>query len=358
MTKLMQGDLERLLKAVEQVHSHADFSTLPARMVALQSELVPNELSTCTLTDKRRQRVEVAHSWQDMDVQKLSPPFLAHYQEHPVFQNCIKTQNLRAMKITDFLTQRQFQRTGFYNEFLKLLDVRFQLVYYLFNHAEAELAMVLHRRCRDFSERDRAMADLLRPHFAQAYQNAKALAERREWQERTQGVLAVHQIGMLFLNGDLKVERMTGNCERWLNEYFDRPRGVPVRLPDRLRRWLMQQRDFKNPETALGNTRPPLTVEGPGASLQVRFVQDSGRNVTLLFSEQRGLRAYSLAELGLTHREQEVLLWISEGKSNPEIGRILGISARTVEKHVERLLAKMNVESRKAAIVKVLSRPS
>jgi DNA-binding CsgD family transcriptional regulator len=116
-----------------------------------------------------------------------------------------------------------------------------------------------------------------------------------------------------------------------------------------------QQRDFQNPDGALVNTRTPLTVEGSGSSLTVRLIQDSARNVTLLLSEQRRLQADSFGAFGLTPREQEVLLWISEGKSNPEISRILGISARTVDKHVERLLAKMKVESRRGAMLKALS---
>jgi DNA-binding CsgD family transcriptional regulator len=51
----------------------------------------------------------------------------------------------------------------------------------------------------------------------------------------------------------------------------------------------------------------------------------------------------------LTSREAEVLRWVREGKTDREIAAILGISHRTVQKHVERMLAKMGVESRLAA---------
>ena len=56
-----------------------------------------------------------------------------------------------------------------------------------------------------------------------------------------------------------------------------------------------------------------------------------------------------LLALGLTPREAEVLFWLSEGKSNPEIATILGSARRTVEKHVERILEKLGVEHRSAA---------
>ena len=51
----------------------------------------------------------------------------------------------------------------------------------------------------------------------------------------------------------------------------------------------------------------------------------------------------------LTPREREVLNWIAYGKSNAEIGRILGISSATVSKHLERIYPKLGVENRTAA---------
>ena len=51
----------------------------------------------------------------------------------------------------------------------------------------------------------------------------------------------------------------------------------------------------------------------------------------------------------LTTREAEVLLWISRGKSNRDIGEILAISPRTVNKHLEQIFVKLGVENRAAA---------
>jgi DNA-binding CsgD family transcriptional regulator len=56
-----------------------------------------------------------------------------------------------------------------------------------------------------------------------------------------------------------------------------------------------------------------------------------------------------LGSLGLTRRETEVLTWITQGKTNHEIGVILGVSTRTVCKHVQRILNKLKVENRTAA---------
>jgi DNA-binding CsgD family transcriptional regulator len=68
--------------------------------------------------------------------------------------------------------------------------------------------------------------------------------------------------------------------------------------------------------------------------------------------DQRSVEA--LASLKLTPREAEVLLWISQGKSNHDIGVILGAKTGTICKHVEHILSKLNVENRTAAAVMAL----
>jgi DNA-binding CsgD family transcriptional regulator len=58
--------------------------------------------------------------------------------------------------------------------------------------------------------------------------------------------------------------------------------------------------------------------------------------------------------LALTTREAEVLLWISRGKSNREIGEILTISPRTVNKHLEQIFVKLGVENRASAAARAV----
>ena len=55
------------------------------------------------------------------------------------------------------------------------------------------------------------------------------------------------------------------------------------------------------------------------------------------------------AEFGLISRESEVLAWLAKGKTNRDIAQILGLSPRTVDKHLEQIYAKLGVENRTAA---------
>jgi transcriptional regulator EpsA len=62
------------------------------------------------------------------------------------------------------------------------------------------------------------------------------------------------------------------------------------------------------------------------------------------------------AEAGLvTSREREVLEWMYRGKSNIEIGMILGISPLTVKNHVQKILRKLDVMNRTQAVGKALA---
>jgi len=54
-------------------------------------------------------------------------------------------------------------------------------------------------------------------------------------------------------------------------------------------------------------------------------------------------------KLDLTKRESEVLTWISQGKTNWETAQILQMSPRTVNKHLEQIFKKLNVQNRTAA---------
>jgi DNA-binding NarL/FixJ family response regulator len=79
-------------------------------------------------------------------------------------------------------------------------------------------------------------------------------------------------------------------------------------------------------------------------------------------SEQQGNREFRpdfsscepLLKFGLTPRAAEALLWLAQGKTNPDIATILGITESTVKKHVQEMFDKLGVETRGAATVRAL----
>lgn len=99
--------------------------------------------------------------------------------------------------------------------------------------------------------------------------------------------------------------------------------------------------------TASG-TREIVTAAG---RLRVRRFAEVGdaECATLLLEELGVSAARRLEQLGLTPREAEVLFWIAEGKSNPEIALILANTAGTVKKQVQSILDKLRLENRLVA---------
>jgi DNA-binding NarL/FixJ family response regulator len=77
----------------------------------------------------------------------------------------------------------------------------------------------------------------------------------------------------------------------------------------------------------------------------IRLLDQTGPDETLQLRDQ----------LHLTQREADVLLWISRGKTNREIGQILAISPRTINKHLEQIFKKLEVDNRTSAAAKALA---
>jgi DNA-binding CsgD family transcriptional regulator len=102
------------------------------------------------------------------------------------------------------------------------------------------------------------------------------------------------------------------------------------------------------------DTSPGITTQigQPPRLIEVTRVGHIGRDEILLrlvASDPSSEETLLKQRLGLTTRESEVLVWLGRGKSNRDIAEILGLSPRTVNKHLELIYAKLGVENRAAA---------
>ncbi|MET3611878.1 DNA-binding response OmpR family regulator/DNA-binding CsgD family transcriptional regulator [Rhizobium aquaticum] len=104
------------------------------------------------------------------------------------------------------------------------------------------------------------------------------------------------------------------------------------------------------------STETPLAIGlGDRASLHLNYLGEVGANEILFRITSANKEADDeilKRQFGLTGREAEVLVWISKGKANRDIGEILGLSSRTVNKHLEQIYVKLGVENRASAAVK------
>jgi DNA-binding NarL/FixJ family response regulator len=90
----------------------------------------------------------------------------------------------------------------------------------------------------------------------------------------------------------------------------------------------------------------PVSAEDLLAAVKTRLEREAVRRADFKLNFDS---ATPLESLGLTPREAEVLLWVAQGKTNSEIGTILGTATKTVSKHLEHIFDKLGVETRTAA---------
>jgi DNA-binding CsgD family transcriptional regulator len=126
----------------------------------------------------------------------------------------------------------------------------------------------------------------------------------------------------------------------------------PGALPDAVARWLAGTRAARlvPPE--------PLVVEGPDGALCVRLLtraEPGGHDVLLLEERRRAGGRAALTALGLSARQAEVLELATRGRTNAEIAERMGISPRTVQKHLEHVFDRLGVRTRAGAAARAVA---
>ncbi len=161
--------------------------------------------------------------------------FDRHFHEHPLVRYHAYQGGRSTQRISDSLSREQFRRSALYNDYYRRIRIDHAMALPIYVRDGVLVSFVLNRTRRDFTDRERILLDVLRPHLAQVYQRLNRLG-------------------------------------------------------------------------------------------------------------------------GLTAREAEVLRWVAAGKSDAQIGAILRISARTVQKHLQHSYEKLGVESRTAAAMRATGR--
>jgi DNA-binding response OmpR family regulator/DNA-binding CsgD family transcriptional regulator len=148
--------------------------------------------------------------------------------------------------------------------------------------------------------------------------------------------------------GDSRIVWQTPLARQWMQKYFTLPEtAAHTETPAVLAAWLA------------GGGAAPLTIARAASRLVFSLADGGGGEqwMIVLREESDGARVQALTSLfRLTQRESEVLHWVMMGKTNRDIGDILGTSPRTVNKHLEHVFHKLGVETRTAAAALAMNR--
>lgn len=150
---------------------------------------------------------------------------------------------------------------------------------------------------------------------------------------------------LLAVSGDGRILWNTPQAAKLLKQSYPGLEELDFRLPSDITAWL---------ERAAGSGRNAATWTGgtDGNRLELSYLGQvrADEHVLRLAGTQAGSEIATLRHrLSLTAREAEVLIWLARGKSNRDISDILGISPRTVNKHLEQIYEKLGVENRASA---------
>jgi len=358
MARLTHHNFGKLLGCIAELSAHHDLDSFPRFAMTVGRKLISADYVVWDEINMRRKR----HTWlADPVAMDLSGPDEAHahlFADHPFVKHMQATGDVPALLFSDFLTRRQYHETGLYREAYRDFGVEFQMGFSLPSPSPSFfVGLAFNRRLRDFSEEDRLTCDLLRPHLLQAYRNAELITQLQEQARFSQQALEVARQGMVALNAKGRVRFCSAKAREWLAAYCVPDKNAAAdKLPQMLRQWLRQQPSPAAKDGHIPPPQQPLALERNGCRLLVRLISGSIPGQRILVLEERPITLSSapLCRLGLTLREAEVLLWVAQGKTSPDIGQIIGCSTATVNKHLEHIFAKLGVETRTTAAVRAL----
>jgi len=152
---------------------------------------------------------------------------------------------------------------------------------------------------------------------------------------------------LLAVSRQGKIMWATPQAQKLLSDNLAAGTEDELMLPDPMLQWLEQAQNGK-----AGSKTQAMAAFPDDEQLRLQYMGKLGPNEFLLRlakDTSTNAPAEFSSELGLTTREGEVLSWLSKGKTNRDIAQILGLSPRTVDKHLEQIYAKLGVENRTAA---------
>jgi DNA-binding CsgD family transcriptional regulator len=257
--RLSAADLRAALDVLQAIGEAGTCHDAFARQgVACLRRLVGSELTTLSVCDLDSGHRAVVSDQPGVIAPHAIAVFDHYFHEHPLVREHGRNPCAVTRRIGDLVDTASFRRSGLYNDYYRPIRIQHAMAVPIHVDRNVLVSFVLNRSGRDFSDRDRAVLEVIRPHLGGLYRLSVAAA------------------------------------------------------------------------AAAG----PAGAHAPPASGAVR-------------AAALGLR--------LTAREREVVGWLGAGKTDRDIGEILGISPRTVHKHLQRIYEKLGVETRTAAVMRVLA---
>ena len=335
MTTLVERDVAAMLAFVSELKDLDDPLPFPPRLLQQMHALIPSDSVDYGELNplERRSIIQIGASAdgehdirvaeEESDPSGIDLFFRVLRPSHPVCGHRITSGDWTTpLKVSDFATLREFERTAFYDYYSETEPVKHWLDVGLGAVPTRTRVFRFTKLGPDFDEHDRLVLKLLRPHLEDRYDEAqtarRAALALAAVEDGANGDEARH---VVLCSGHGVIEFASPSSRALLEHYLGVANG---RLPE----GVIYQREF--------------AIVRDDHRLSARIARVGALYVLLL-----GERDLKLEKL--TSREREVLELVALGTENDEIAFKLGIATATVAKHLEHVYEKLGVRNRTAA---------
>jgi DNA-binding CsgD family transcriptional regulator len=402
MHRLTHRDLSRALRFLSACNAGGGLHTFAVSVTAALPALIPADVAVFGMINPSARILQAVENPRMTSAADLDT-FVRVTQDtpSPPLDHFARTSDPEARRISDFVTRRQFHALPVYTDFYRPLRLEFMLGVFINNSSTAFDGVTLNRARRDFTERDRSILTLLRPHIVHAYHTALAVDRLR-----TDLILALRAFetpgfGMIVTSEDRRMRLLSPSAAALLARYFGRRRNADE-LPDSLDRWVRQCTETARDSSRLPPLQAPFAVERNGACLVVRLVNIARDTLLLLeepatrgdwlrleplgltagdarmvleclredvlaggapispdivrrvISRLRNIHSLAPAAHRLTPHEVRLLGLLVEGHRYKTAAAVLGSSVHTVAFHLKHIYDKLQVHSKSEAVAKAL----
>lgn len=352
--RLAGKDLRQVLEFVHDLYVPRNSDTFTTYLVSALSRLVPADVYSYNELNPAEHRAVYKYAPKDFTVIPQGMEILGRFiHQHPHVQYVITTGDGSPHTITDFVPLRQFKQTDLYQEFYRPMRIPYNLAVDVRDRdaSGTVLTLGMHRAGREFCEQDRSVLAVIRPHIFHAFTNAQLVTRLEAQRAALQQVMEERGLGLIaltvkntILSGTSRALALLQLCPGWNERH-------PDRLPTAVLNWIRHLDGAPGLAEELPAAPTSLDIGCGGHHIRLRLLRNDGHSTIVLEETGTTVTPEQLVSLGLSNRESEVLAWVAQGKTNDEIGRILGCSPRTVQKHLERIYIKLGVENRTTAAV-------
>jgi DNA-binding CsgD family transcriptional regulator len=326
-----------LAELIGNAHAFESLDDFRNGIPVLLREFVPAERASYNEMDE-----DPLSTWWSADPEmeisaELATAFRELAEENPLLAYMRRTRDGRPRRISDFLSRAEYHRLPLYRKFYGRIEAEYQCAFTLPSRPPVVIGLALTRARADFADREVAGLAVARPHLIQAYRNAELAAAREATIAALEANLEQVGAAVIVVDRHGRVDLATPAGRRLLAGPLGGEGGR--RLKPEVTARLAARREARTPASK------PLVLEGPDGPFSLRVLPGPEGESEMLVIEPdvSGLSVPALEGLGLTRRQAEALRWLALGRRGPDIARVMGLSPRTVEKHLHGAYAKLGV---------------